>query len=513
MFKLFATLNARLWWRSLGGSELAAILFYSLFLILVFSQFIGVALTLLIAPDLEIVRETYPWFTPEVQVAIHLIFINALWISQAFFIKISRLRLQDNRKLLAMGMPLSRLARYLNFAGFLHPLNFLFSLFWLIYLGLMTSTGLQFLAVVFFIIVNYSLISSLKWNFKLFSSRHIKFVNGILGLTLFSMLLFVPALDPGAFIVHPEAFMTYLLRWLQYTPAYPVYLLAKELTGGPILIWSIFLLLLLAIYLNRHLISQTRTALLIPRSGASDDSSPSRLTFFKKWLGLEGGKYIYNVWNHSYTKTQLAISFLIPAFYIILMNDGTSTGKFMVVIFLTLLPAFFLMLLITNMFGFENRELLLTLQSPSTVSHIISERVKTALKLSMLSFCFVILFVPLFFDTLLSMVQIVFAIGFVLQLILLYVIKSSINNYKKIEDVGLMSVSNPVIPASVTFLCMFIILFAGLFSFIVVEQFQWLHTLILLLINIGLAVHFINKMKRIETFFKSKIIPQLWNEL
>lgn len=513
MVNLFITLNVRLWWRSLKGNELAAIIFYSLFLLLVFSQFIGVAITLLFAPDLEIVRETYPWLTENVQLAIHLIFINAIWVTQVFFTKISRLRLPDNRKLLALGMPVNKLAHYLNAAGFLHPMNILFHLFWLVYLGLMTTSAWHFVGVVLFILVNYGLISSFKWQFKMVKSDKLKVVNGILGLTIFSLLIFVPTVTPGEFMVDPEVFTSYLLTWLHYTPGFLIYYLAAELTSTLSIAGVITGLALLLIFLNSNLIYQTRMALLTPLAGSSQASEPSYLAFFKKWLGLEGGKYIYNVWNHSYTKTQLAISFLIPAFYIVLMSDGTLTGNFIVVMFLTLLPAFFLMLLITNMFGFENRELLLSLQGPSSVSYIIKERVKSAVKLSAVTFVFVVLFVPLFYHSIPSILQIILAIAFVLQAILLFVMKSSINNYKKIEDVGLMSVSNPVIPASITFICMFIILLLGGFSFIVIEQFQWVHISALLFINIGLATIFMSKVKRIEKSFKSKIIPQLWNEL
>ncbi|MDX1592063.1 MAG: hypothetical protein R3283_08870, partial [Balneolaceae bacterium] len=109
MLREFARLNTILWWRSLQSVEVAAILFYSLFLLLILGQFIGVAITLIIAPDITAVRETYPWYTQEVNLMFNLIFINLLWLNQVFFTKISRLRLTDNRKLLGLGMPLKRL--------------------------------------------------------------------------------------------------------------------------------------------------------------------------------------------------------------------------------------------------------------------------------------------------------------------------------------------------------------------------------------------------------------------
>ncbi len=252
---------------------------------------------------------------------------------------------------------------------------------------------------------------------------------------------------------------------------------------------------------------------MTPVASSVDNSPVSRLKLFKKWLGIEGGKYLFTVWSHSYTKTQLLLTFFIPAIYIIIMNDGTTAGLFTVAMFLSFIPAFFLMLLFTNMFGFENRELLLSLQSPTPTDVILKERVYTALKVSFLGFFIAMCFVPLFFDTFIDVIQIWLAMIFVSQSVLHFVIKSAINNYKKIEDVGLMSVSNPVIPASITFICMFIILFMGLLSFFVIESYQWIHIITIFLLNIILAVYFIKKLNRIEILFKSKIIKHLWNEL
>jgi hypothetical protein len=230
-------------------------------------------------------------------------------------------------------------------------------------------------------------------------------------------------------------------------------------------------------------------------------------------MGIQGGKYIFNVWNHSYTKTQLIISFFIPAFYIITVSDHSAAGDFMVAMFLSLVPAFILMLLVTNLFGFENRELLLSLQSPVSLRDIVHSRIYSALKVVMVPFIFVLLFVPVFFRSVPAVLQITFAIALVCQFIFLFVIKSSINNYKKIENIGLMSVSNPVVPAYITFTCMFIIVLIGVVSFIEFGRYQWIHIALLALANAGLSVHLYKKINRIEKPFKLNVLPQLWNEL
>lgn len=513
MFNLFITLNVRLWWRSLKGVEIAGILFYSLFLLLVFSQFISLAFTLLFVPDLEMVKETYPWFDEDVQLSFHLLLINSTWIFQFFFTKVSRLRLNENRKLLALGMPRQKLARYSMLAGFLHPLNILFHAFWLIYLGLMTTTTLQLLVVILFVIANYSFISYAKWHIKLFNTKGGKVMNTMLVLGLFLLVIFIPSVDPEAVLQNPGTFFAGLLEWLEYTPGYLVYLFAN-LTSTLQIILAISGLTILSFYLTHQLISRTSRALLSPPASSGAGASPySSLPVFKKWLGPEGGKYMYSAWNHSYTKTQLSLAFFIPAFYIFLMADETAAGEFTAALFLTFLPATFLLLLVNNLFGFENRELLLSLQGPSKISDIVKKRFISAAKVTGLSFVVAVLFIPFLFDTLAHMLQITLAIAFILQVMFILLMKNSLSNYKKIEEVGVMSLSNSVLPASVTFMYMFLMLVLGLLSFIVIEQFQWVHITILLLINFGLALFITKKLNQLEQPFKMKIIPRLWNEL
>lgn len=513
MFKLFITLNVRLWRRSLSGVEIAGIFFYSLFLLLIFSQFISLAFTLLFAQDLEMVKETYPWFDENVQLSFHLLLMNSIWVCQFFFTKISRLRLNENQKLLALGMPRQKLSIYLTLAGFLHPMNFLFHAFWFIYLGLMATTVFQYLAVVLFIIANYSFISFVKWHIKGAYSRAGKIFNGILVLVLFAMVIFIPSVDPETVVQNPGSFFLGLLGWLKYTPAYPIYLLTT-LTAAWQIIVALSGLSVLAFYLCRQLISRTSGALLAPpASSDTGGSSYSGLPVFLKWLGPEGGKFIYSTWNHSYTKTQLGLSFFIPIFYILFVADETAAGEFTAALFLTFLPGTFLLLLVNNLFGFENRELLLSLQGPSTIRDIIKKRYISAIKITGLSFAIAVVFIPFLFGTLPHMLQIVLAIACILQVMFILLMKNSLSNYKKIEEVGVMSFSNPVLPASVTFMYMFLMLILGLLSFTVIEQFQLAHITILLLVNSGLALVITKKLNQLEQPFKMKIIPRLWNEL
>jgi hypothetical protein len=513
MLKLFIQINTRLWWREVKGVEIGAILFYSLFLLLVLGQFIAVAITLLFAPEVDAVREAFPWFTEEVQLMIHLLFVNTLWFTQLFFTKIGRLRLPDNRKLLALGMPNRKLVHYLNLAGFLHPVNLIFHVIWLIYLGMMTTTAVQLVTVAMFVIANYGLINAIKWRFKLFSEDKLKWVNGVLALAIITLVFFGTIIDLSGYVKDPAPIAETLNSWLAYSPGSFIYWLAgADLASISAGLFAAAFIALIGL-LSGDLYRQTRKALLTPVSYSSGVDQSTNVGVFIKWLGHQGGKYFYSVWSHPYSKTQFILTYILIIPYIFFLNDGSASGSFMAAVFLTLIPVLFLMVMLTNLFGFENRELLLTLQAPIDHHKIITDRFISAFKVTVLAMVTVWIAIPFLFESVATMFQVLFGVFFITVIFLHYVLQSCINNYKKVEYVSLISVSNPIIPASITFTSMLMVVVLGIVTFIVFEQIQWIHILALIVATLVLGFTFYKKLNRISGPFKSKVIPQLWNEL
>lgn len=514
MVKLFFELNSKLWWRSLRSVEIGAIIFYSLFLLLFFGQFVGVAFTLLFAPDLSAVRDAYPWFTEDVQFMFHLLFINLVWFVQLFYTKISRLRLNDNRKLLALGMPLSNLINYLNIAGFLHPVNLLFNLFWLIYLGVMATTVVQAVLVSVLIVINYGFINAVKWRFKTFTSENSKWLNGLVGLSFMILILFGTQIDPLLFMSQPDLHAPLINSWLIYSPGMIFYSAAVWLPEQIVFLVIFGILISAGFILQLDLYNQTRKALLTPVSNESASlKQKNGISLFIKWLGQQGGKFFYTVWNHPFSKTQILLTYIFVIPYIIFVSDGTSESGFMTSVLLSLIPVIFLMVMMANMFGFENRELLLTLQAPINRDKIITDRFIASFKVTLVGIISVMLSIPFLYQTVTTMVQVFLGVVFISLVFSHYVFRSSMNNYKKIEDVSLMSVSNPVIPASVNFTGMFIVLLLGVLTFPVFEQLQWIHVTAIGLGNAILFILFIRKLESVSGSFNKKVIPHLWNEL
>ncbi len=509
MLKRFVTLNTKLWWRSLQGLEVAAILFYSLFILLVVGQFLGVILILLFTTDVEQAQHFYPWITPEIQKMSSLIFVNALWLSQIFFTKINRLRLHDNSKLLALGYPVNKLSNYLNVAGFFHPVNLLFQFFWLAYLVFLADSAVQVTAVIMLILVNYGLINSLKWRFRIYFADKFKYAGGVAVTLVILMIILAINIDFSRYILSPQTAADTFLSWLYYTPGYIFYYVAAELTFRFEQIFVLWILVLLLFMLHHDTYLNTKKALLTPAQTSSKANKKSRLSAFIKWLGHEGGKYFYTVWNHKYSKIQLLITYIFVFPYIILLGDGT----YIIGVFLTLIPIIFLMVLMTNMYGFENRELLLSVQLPMKVNDIVRQRIYAALLVTLGGASIVLIAVPVFIGSFPVMIQTHLGIILIALIFLHYILNSSINNYSKIEEVSVMSVSNPVLPASITFSSVFIVMILGLFTFLVTEKYIWYHILALFILNILMALSLRKKMKTLEEPFKQNVIPKLWNEL
>jgi hypothetical protein len=513
MFKQFISLNTKLWWRSLRGAELGAILFYSLFLLLVLGQFIAVAITLVFATEVEAVREIYPWYTSEVHLMFNLVFVNLFWFTQLFFTKISRLRLHDNRKLLAYGLPVARLSTYLNIAGFFHPVNMLFTLVWAYYLGLMTQTLLQFITVLLLLVVNYGVINSIKWRFKLFASENLKWVNGALAVIIVSMVIIGSTFDLQPYLSSPQLLAPTVIEWLKFSPGVIFYGIAGGGLGTTVYVGLCVAFAAMLFLLHYDLYLKTREALLASPGNGSAASDKSPVENFIKWLGSQGGKYFFSVWNHPYTKTQFLLTYVLVIPYIVFLADGSTAGNYMVAVFLTLIPVVFLMVMLTNMFGFENREMLLILQAPVSRYSLIRDRFVTALKVSCIALLTSLIAIPFFFSDPYEMLKIFTGLVLISLLFLHFAIGSFISNYKKIEEVSLMSVSNPVVPASVTFSTMLMVLIAGIFTFLLFDQNPWIHILGMVLIILLLAAWLVKKFRQIEQQFNKKVIPRLWNEL
>ena len=343
----------------------------------------------------------------------------------------------------------------------------------------------------------------------MFAADRFKTISGVTMLMVIFLLVIASSLNFQNYLSSPQSAAQTLTDWLYISPGYIFYYIGSSLTGTVEQFMVVRILLALAVLLNRDIFLKTRTSLLSPTKSTSNAESKSKLSRYIKWLGKEGGKYFFTVWNHRYSKIQLLITYVFVVPYVVLLGNTT----YIIGVLLTLIPIIYLMVMLTNMFGFENRELLLSLQMPIKRKTIVTQRIIAALLVSLAGSGIVFIMVPIFVESVPVMIQVHLGILTICLVFLHYIMTSCIENYKKIEEVSVMSVSNPVLPISMSFSAMFIVMILGLFTFFVFEGYVWFHILALICLDLVLGITLIRKINSMPEPFQTKVIPQLWNEL
>ncbi|MCC5912957.1 MAG: hypothetical protein JJU46_01170 [Balneolaceae bacterium] len=514
-FRLFLTINAKIWWRSVSSIEVAAIVLYTLFVLIVFAQFAATAIAIIFTSDSAQLKEVYSWYTAEVGLLIQLAFLNSVWLGQLFFTRASRMQFSENRKLIALGFSMNKVVRFLNLAALMHPMNLFFHLIWLFYFIPLASDLFGVIVVVMLVLTNYGVISMVKSRFKTGSDKQ-QWVNAGLMLFIFVWILIGPQIIARSEFTFSQEWVESLLSWLVWSPGMLMIYFGEgagfTLKGGGSAAGMVMVLIGLWMVLR----SDTRSALQQPMEQSKRlTGSRWTLKMLKRWFGKEGGKYLYSVWNHVYCRTQVLFIYFFVAIYLVLMlttEEGLISPSFAMIMF-TLIPVTYLMVMLSNTFGFENRELLLSLQFPAEKKQIFLRRIFSALAISATGSAFIFVLIPFLVSEWLTMIQMLFGVLLICFTFLYFISWSSFENYKKIEQVSLMSISNPVVPSSVSFTSFFVVLFAGLLSFPVFESFQIIHVLVLFILNLVLLRLLINRFKTAGNLITRKLIPKLWNEL
>lgn len=511
MFKLFIRLNARLFWHSLTRTEVIAMIFYGFFMaLLAWPLLQGVYLISSVA-DVSEIQQTFPWLNDDIFFLIQLAIVNTLWIGQLLFVKPGRLRIEENRKLLAMGYPLKRLANYLNLAGLLHPMNLLFHVIWFVYLGNRAETTTHLLLITVLIAVNYGLISSFKWRFRIVFSNHLKWVNSFLLLFVLFAIILTSHVDLSAIPVFIENYAIQIAQWLSILPG-GLLLSVTTFSIASISFWVTALLLFTAIYfLQKDLNDQTISALQTPVSERFQVTSKNTLQRFKNIFGIDGGKFLFYVWTHPYTKMQLLSIALIPTFYAFMMSAGESDNSGFITFFIALIPAGFLMYALPNMFGFEAREFLLLRQLPRLFNDVIRERIMSSCKIIAILIIPAVLILAFLYPNLLTIMHLTAGIIFLLIVCTHISISSAFNSYKKVVYTG-FSFSSPVVPTSVGFMNLVIAAIIGVVAFAGFLPVG-IHAALLAAASVYLTYLLLKRMKTLDEKFKIHILPKLWNEL
>ncbi len=480
---------------------------------LIFFQFVQLALLFLTAENASVIQEVYPWFDENAWVLFHLALINMVWFMQFGFTKMTRLQLAENKKLIALGFPLKKVVQYINLTGFLHPLNVLFHLFWLIYFTSLANSLTGLFATLLFIPASYLMFIIIKWKLhKLLDkiSGPLKWIGGTL---LFVITVVALAGDQIFTLENPEQLIQQLYGVFVYTPGMLFYTFFTE--GSPVILSAASLFLAVSvIWMFFEVTRQTREALVTPFATETSEKSRSFLRQFITLFGHEGGKSQFYIWSHPYAQTQAGFALLFPAFYLLVVADaGLPGANYIVPMFFTMMPVIICVVMISNLFGFENRELLLSLQFPVKRTNMLAEKLNAAFIVGAFVATAGFVGVLFFFKSPIHLIQVMMGITLIFLIFFNYLMKRSLLHYKKIESVSMFSMSNPVVAQSLSFLSIFGILFLSALVFPVYESIQLFHISAIIAANVYVLIIIRRNLKKFPAIFKKRLIPQLWNEL
>jgi hypothetical protein len=514
MFRRLAWYNWTVFRNTLSGTKITVFLIYGLSLLLIFSQVVS-SVYLIVTLQKTQLSEMFQWYTPERGHFLLLAFANILWFTQFFFTNVRLLNLNENRKQLSWGYPTHKLSKHLTLLAFLHPLNLLFNLSWLSLLMLQWNSIYYLPLALGLVMLNFSIIFSAKFRVLTVIKSYQKWLLLLVLTLLITVSAFVESLLSSRFFTNIEQYIPILNNGLSLLPGGIISSAHLALSSLPLQLAVLFFCGILSLLLHRDHIYNTRRTL---QTWRTSHSSSSRRSWFQNWLckqtGNHAGKYLYYVITHPYNKIQALLFVVFPILYVPYMvsrMDQLGNSKFLVLFFFMYAPMGFLLMFLGNMFGYEHRELLRSMQFPKEMKTQLRERLRGALiipltLLVIISGAEVIILIDV--PNLLSIVLGNILIFLVFLRIFLW---STFNRLRVVEWIS-FSFTQPVISHSVQFVSGLLMMGLSATVYISYGQYELYKQLAMLVLIIVLSLGIYRYIVNIYQLFSTKVIPFLWNE-
>ena len=511
MFKKLLQYNWSLFISSLTKTQAIISLIYALLVgVLLFNLAGGILYVALFSIDSS--RHNIEWLTPEILDVLLLVTANSLWLVQFTISGERHYYLSENRKLLSLGYPVKRLSRDLAILTFLHPLNLGINIAWLLFL-LPRSSATGFILMPIAVLVNYFCLIYLKSRLAYFFKKRLMWIGGFFVALLFSLLFLLPKetvktwlknLDPQTLIESMSYYLSLLPGGLMeqtiIIASQPLGLFVASLIG---------VALILLLYENQH--SRLKAVLSAPINENTKKTDRSYWPQFKAWIGNSGGKYNYYVIQHPYTKLQLIMTVPIIVIALPIFITESAVTLFMLHLFGMLIPMGLCTLFLFNVFGFENKEWLLSIQFPQQLNEQIRERFVKAILVPGLAFVGVTLLELFFSKSVIDGGFLILKNVFMCLVFFYFSFWSSFHNYRNIPWSSYNQWTNPIIPQSVSLILGFIFMICGI---IVYYPSPVLEPYIMLGVIAGiifLSIHIRKKLSGLAKRFRINILPELWN--
>lgn len=489
---------------------------YLLFLGVMMVNLIATAVFVTIMDTDPWMRLQIPWLTPELYLFILLVFVNCYWLMHFSFTNLRLLNMAENRKLLGFAFPHRRLAKYLMIIGFCHPVNIIYNFTWMVFLLIQVKTVYHVPVAIMAVMLNYVLIYSVKHRFiKVIERRFIAVVIGFLFLIfgLFQAISFFSSNSARLFSRFIPEIET-INGFLSWTPGG---LLVQTVYGSygwiEALVFLVFGSTLIGLILVDHF-NKTCQGLLNPAMSKEQEKTGPLWTILRKVLGNNAGKYYYYVMIHPYNKLQSLTLTLVPIVYvpILLQVKYELAQTVLIPTILAGIPVALLAMGMANMYGYENRELLLHLQFPIKLEKQLKERFLGVITFPLLVFYVITVFEALFIPGIGTPIQIFVANTFFFLIFMLLFLWSSYYQYQK-ATYSSFSYKHPIIPQKVTLLMSFSIFSFGYLVFIPIEGLEWYRLTIMGVVIIVTGIYIWRHLEVLVSLFKKRVLIRLWNDL
>ncbi len=489
---------------------------YIIFLVILLSNLVGSAIVVVLFDKNPIVIEQLSWLTPRIHTLILLVFANALWFLHFSFTSTRLLNLQENRKLLAYGYPVNKLAWHLNLLGFFHPLNIIYNLTWAVFLLLQIKHVMYVPVVIVAILLNYAVIYSFKHRFLKIVEKRFKIV--VFGI----LFVFFGTLQAIAIISrHTTEFLTHYLPSLSSIIDVLYFLPGGLLLSSATKSYSLtaasaiygFSALLVFLIFRDHFFKTKEGLLSLPTQKA--EKQRNRLWFYlKKVLGPNAGKFYYYVMTHPYNKLQVLTIALIPTVYIplLLYIENEQLSSILIPTMLAAVPVALLAMGMSNMYGYEHKELLLHRQFPVSFERQLKERFLGIITVPLLVFYVITIAEIIYLPQLGSVLDIYIANTFFFLIFMILFIFSSFYYYQK-ASYDSFSFKHPIISQKVTFMMTFMVFGLGYGVFIPLGEYQVYRLYVMITLIIAIGIYITRNMEMLVRAFDRKILLKIWSSL
>lgn len=487
---------------------------YIIFLLILFSNLLGSALVVVMFEREPAFVQEMPWLTAEIRVFTLLVFANIFWILHFSFTSTRLLNMELNRKLLAYGYPVNKLTWHLNLVSFFHPLNIIYNFTWAAFLLIQVRDPMYIPVVLTVVILNYSIIYSIKHRFLRIIEKRFKIVV-FTGIFLFFGTLMAIAIisrNPGFILGQFVPPLEELIQYLVYTPGgmmlvsatgnYSITAASATYAFSAVLIFLI----------SRDHFFKTKEGLQNPSKKRTEKETGLLWRYLRRLLGHHAGKIYYYALSHPYNRLFLLSIVLIPAVYIpiLLHLQHDLLTAILVPTMLAAVPVALLAMGMANLFGYEYKELLLQKQFPESLEKQLKERFLGVIAVPLCIFYLLTIAEIVYLPQLGSVFSIYISNTFFFVCFMLMFLWSSFYHFQKVNYTS-FSFKHPIISQKVTFVMSLILFALGYTVFVPLGDYHLYRQWVMVGLITAITIYLWLNMDMLVKIFNKKILPQIWN--